>query len=138
MDTCKEYREKDLLAYLKNKMSRRETEDFQFHLIHCKVCQDTLKRMRLMIEEESTPVVIRFERHKPYKWYAAAIGLLIVSSIGGYLFFNIPEGTDHHLDMDKMPVFHTTDSIGINSDSIRQKDSIQVWDSLKMNSSIHR
>ena len=137
MDTCKEYKEKDLLAYLQNKMGRRETEDFQFHLIRCEVCQDTLKRMRLMIEEERSPVV-GIERYKQYKWYAAAIGLLVVSSIGGYLFFSIPEGTDHHLDMDKMPVFHTTDSIGINSDSIRQKDSIQAWVRLQMNYSIHR
>lgn len=138
MDTCKEYREKDLLAYLQNKMSRGEAEDFQFHLIRCKVCQDTLKRMRLMVEEESIPAIVRFERYKPYKWYAAAIGLLMVSSVGGYLFFSIPEGTDHHLDMDEVPTFHSTDSLEINSDSIRQKDSIQIWDSMNINSSTRR
>lgn len=137
MDRCKEYKEKDLLAYLQNKMSRGETEDFQFHLIGCRVCQDTLKRMRLMIDEDSLPIV-QLKRHKQYKWYVAAIGFLIVSSVGGYLFFSITEGTDHYLDMDKMPAYHATDSIEINPDSIGQKDSIRIWDSLNTNSSTHR
>lgn len=136
MAACKEYKEKELLAYLQNKMNRSETEDLQFHLIRCKVCRDTLRRMRLMVEEE-TFVRVRFEWYKQYKWYAAAIGLLIVGSVGGYLFFSLSEGTDHHLDMDKVPTYHSADSVEISLDSLLQKDSILVLDSFNTNSSTH-
>ncbi|MBC8602686.1 zf-HC2 domain-containing protein [Parabacteroides acidifaciens] len=118
MDDCKEHKDKQLQDYFLNRLSPEETASFQFHLLHCEACRIKLERMRRLANEEEE--VVSPARRLDFSLFtrvAAVAGLLVLLAGGGYYFTHIPSDEDLHLEMNEPPVFHSGDSVVMDTDS---------------------
>lgn len=128
MGDCKEHKDRQLRDYFLNRLSPEETEIFQFHLLHCEACRIKLERMRRLAHEEETESVSAFDAEKSnakkhrltfsvFTRVAAVAGLLVLLAGGGYYFTHIPSDEGLHLEMNEPPVFHSGDSVVMDTDS---------------------
>lgn len=124
---CKEQENNRLRDYFLNRLSAEEMADFQFHLLHCEACRNSLERMRHLAArwEDTREQVPRLEPvHQSYFSFrffsrvAVVAGLVLLLAGGGYYFMSVPRVKNIPVEMDEPPVFHSADSVSADSTAV--------------------
>lgn len=130
MSKCEIYSDTVLLDYLQNKQSREDMEKVQFHLHHCADCREKLERMRSLTKDIQTideQVKRRYLHYPSLLRIAAMIALLLVVSVGGYLFIHSPSNEDSTIIITQPPEYNSSDSLDRRIDSMKivnKKDTL--------------
>lgn len=130
MNRCNEHKDKQLRNYFLNRLSPEETETFQFHLLHCETCRMQLERMRHLStgweegEAASEPDTEQLQSGRKRRFslnlfsrVAVAAGILLLLVSGGYYWMHIPSEEEYPIEINEPPVFHSADSVAIETDS---------------------
>lgn len=114
MSEC-QYKQKDLIRYLQNQMTREEERELQHHLVCCRECRFELEHLRRMVYELSR------ERQSIRKWLmVAAVACCTVG--GGAYFINknllTTGGEEGTLEINTPKNYHSIDSIPVDTGRI--------------------
>lgn len=124
---CKEQENNRLRDYFLNRLSADEMADFQFHLLHCEECRQSLERMRhLAARWEDTreqvpqqePVHQSYFSFRFFSRVAVVAGLVFLLAGGGFYFMSVPRVKNIPVEIDEPPVFHSADSISADSTAV--------------------
>lgn len=137
MSGCNEHKDKLLQDYFLDRLTSEEMGEFQYHLLHCEACRDRLKKMRGMAAGWDDADLVLNEwpetnRGTNYSFriftrIAVVAGLALLLIGGGYYFMSIPADTGLPIEVNEAPVFHSSDSIAVDSMAVDTfVDSIDV------------
>lgn len=130
-DKCKEQENNRLRNYFLNRLSPEEMADFQFHLLHCKACRDTLEQMRHLAarwdETEKQVPAMEPVRQSYFSFHflsrvAVTVGVVFLLAGGGYYFLFMPRTKNIPVEMNEPPVFHSADSVSADSVVVKVKE----------------
>ncbi|WP_294627037.1 hypothetical protein [uncultured Bacteroides sp.] len=116
------YKHSDIWLYVQNRMSREEETEFQYHLMHCRVCCEDLAHTRCMIRA----IGKKQQRVPSFRgWIIAASLTCLASGTAAYWYHQaaggdadaVSPGNVYEWRIDPPVVHDSRDSVAVVRDS---------------------